>query len=283
MFWMLALALALAQSPTLEPHVLDFGQGERFSLRSAPEVGQVEKIRIVTTPEISIVIDGEDQGFRGVPGTDITYRVEVLSADGREIVYRFDVEKVKVGRGDLTKAEHKLIEEAQRDLIGLHAVVTANNRRQVTDVKLESDHPGAGEVGRGVRAALRQFASPLPAMPVGTGAKWTLQHQTEFDHSTIEFSAEEITPQGLRFHREMRETLESLDTPPALPPGFGQDAEATSYESLMVGDVVWPSDRLFPRSGLSVVASELRAEWVQDGRVVEGVLTTRVTTKLKSK
>ncbi len=174
---LLSLALAspaAAVDPTVK--LLEAGQGKKSELRLAPTVGTKSSSTMTMDMSMEMAFGGQTMPAQAVPQMLFAIETEVNEVRKDEFTFTFKYAKADIGEStSLPPQAVESMREVIKQLEGLEGHSTMTTRGFVKDgsfVPAEGAGPEIQEMAANMEKQLNQLAAPLPAEPVGVGAKW---------------------------------------------------------------------------------------------------------------
>jgi hypothetical protein len=217
--------------------ILSTGEDPKRPLRYAFHTDIKEILTLDMRMTMAMALDGQEHAPVTMPPMRMKMLVDPLRLTPQgDLVYRFGVESVDT-QDDGTADPHvkAALDEQLKHLLGMSGEGEVTPRGQTVRATVSAP-PDAGEQMRDLldelTRAMKELAVPLPAEPVGRGAKWTATtpfhmkvfdatrtvtytlSQTQGDRGTIDFSVALTAPsQALHSPRFQgtRMTLDSLN------------------------------------------------------------------------
>jgi hypothetical protein len=159
--------------------LLDPGAEPRQVLRLDPDEGCESRARQRQGQSIDIEIDGQSQSVDQDIEIDIVYRCQEITED--EISLEIEYEDARIASGEPSSEE--VLRDALESMAGAVGKGTYDRRGSVLALTAPTpDLPGAAgaaaeEVSEGLQDEASRLSSPLPAEPVGVGARWTVSSE----------------------------------------------------------------------------------------------------------
>jgi hypothetical protein len=184
-----------------EPELLDAGAAPRRRLRAALTEGA--RARAALTVDVGVDQHGEgaEAAIDPPPITEVVdFRVGRVSATDATVSFRFaEVRAARVGT-QLSDVEHLELNASLQQLVGVAGTGRVDDRS--APGKVAYDLPAGLDAGVAthLRDAEQQFAGlavPLPADPVGVGARWR--------------ASDQVVAGGITFRRTATYEVTSLD------------------------------------------------------------------------
>ncbi len=173
----LAGATAHAQTSTTV-NLLEPGSGQRQPLRYRFESGRTETARLDSTVQVNLVAPGVQMPM--VAATPITMELRLrtteVAADGSARL-AFEVLSAQATGNSPTSAQ---MNAALAGVKGMSGAYSLDNRGQVRIGGMAAAGPAQGAMPSvaDIQEQMQQLAPPLPAEPVGIGARWQSFQQT---------------------------------------------------------------------------------------------------------
>ncbi|NVB36463.1 hypothetical protein G6O69_01375 [Pseudenhygromyxa sp. WMMC2535] len=250
----------LAESAEKDFELLEAGSGDKKLLRFAPKVGQVERMEMTMTMEISL-----DFGAMMPPQTQKTPPMKMVNkaettavADGkittRVIFESFDVDTTAAGAN---AAMAEAMKTAMTQIQGFEQLMTYDDRGGVLegDLKIPAGaDPQVAQSLQNLGNTLEQVMIHFPEQAVGTGAKW--RETVELDNNGMqikqvsEYELVEIDGDTIKLESSIEQEPASKDfEAPGMPPGV--EVDLVEFDSKGKGEIVYALGNMFPESGKS--------------------------------
>lgn len=164
---------AKAQATTVT--LLDPGRGDLELLRLQPTVGASVRARMIMTMDMSVTIDGNP-----MPQVDLPAYVFTVVATAKEpdASGRYPIETVYESvslQGETDPMIRDALMQALRPLEGAKLTFMMDSRGVASDARTADMPPQILELlggEQGIRSMTESLSQPLPAEPVGIGARW---------------------------------------------------------------------------------------------------------------
>jgi hypothetical protein len=269
------------QPTQTEPQVtlIDGGKDPKTELRFRAKPNRKEKLVLVMDMQISTELGGKAGPVMKLPKTQMSMDLQATSvAANGDIAYRFELKSVKVVPGKDTKPEvAKAMDGEFKKMEGLKGTAVIDSRGIAREAKFEETEPSMRELTEAMSLALNMISNPLPAEPVGLGAKWDSKLSSrqqgmvlqQINHATLESKKGDVIVIRLQIEQTAKPQLLSL---PNLPP----NAKAKLIELSSQGSGMLKSNltRLVP------VESQMDLKSRSAVEVGDGKQSTRLATDL---
>lgn len=242
--------LANAQTPSTV-RLLEPGSGERQPLRYRFESGRTETARMDSTVQMTLAATGLELPV--VAATPITMEMRLrtaeVAADGSARI-SFEVLSAQATGDGPTVAQ---VNAALAGVKGLSGSYSLDTRGQVDRNQVSVSGLATGAAAPSVadlQEQMQQLAPPLPAEPVGVGARWQAVQQA----STNGLEATQTTEYTLRSRKGDQVEIEvkvvdvSLPDLSSLVPGASVSSASTSGGGTLAMDLA----RLVPRGSQDI-------------------------------
>jgi len=166
-----------AEQPAPEVKVLAAGSEPRSELRLHVKAGASEKMRMTMTMNIAMKLGAKSPPATSLPPMIMDMVIKVLdtSANG-DIHYRFDLTGTDVGASAAVAPKvSAMMKKALAQLEGLNGTAVVSSRGFNRDAHINMPKGADAQtkqVMQGMEQAMQQLGAPLPAEPVGVGARW---------------------------------------------------------------------------------------------------------------
>jgi hypothetical protein len=226
--------------------LLDAGTGEKQALRYTYKAGASERATMNMNMQVALSLGGQQVPMAAIPPMRIqlNLRIAETSSDGSA---RLEFELVNAeAMGDATAAA-----QLSQSLAGLKGM--AGWQRMDTQGRiLESGVKGAAGAGgadatsmlNDLQQSMQQLAAPLPAEPVGLGARWQVVQQAEAGGMKLTQTVEYVlrSREGNRIGLDVKMVDSKVDASGGLPAG----AKLDSVQAAGGGTSSIALDRLVP-------------------------------------
>jgi len=243
------------QAPAASPTVtlVDAGEGPRQELRYRFEEGYSEQLALDLTTRTGMSMAGQQMPAVAIPVRMLmTIRTTEVADDGTAR-FEFDTTSVELG-GDLANAGLGNL-AGNAGLSGWIRVDSRGNTIEGGVTPPTGADPGVSQITDGFEQSLQQMSAPLPAEPVGIGARWQVVTSVDGGGFTISQTADYTLASRNGDDCEMAVAL--TQTAPAQPfnvPGMppGTEARLESLEGTGDGTMRINLARLVPTSEASM-------------------------------
>ena len=253
--------------------LLDSGAAPREPLRYQLRVGDKQIVTLRLRHKATNRLRAAAPTEMIVPAIKLVFHVEVVEAKrGDSVRYRFDLAESALT--DLSGADKRLVKTASAMLKtaqGIRGSAVVDSRGIIRDGTI--DIPGTVDPSMrvmvdSIRSSMEQLTVPLPAEPVGIGARWELsqtlvQGGTAVEQSTIFELKKRDT--GATEIVELVGAIEQIGERQDIPlPGF-EYAEMLSLTAKGKSNVTVVAARLAPEKSTTSLRSESQFEFAKKG------------------
>lgn len=265
--------------------VLDPGKDPRQELRLAATVGQAETMQMKMTMDVGVKMAGKDVPKTNVPPMVMTMDMKVTETKPNgDVGYDFELVKTDVAEAPgIDPKVIKAMEAALGKINGLsgHAVVSNRgfNRGAKMNAPPQAD-PQTKQVLESMEQAMNQVAAPLPAEPVGVGAKW--QSEVKLAQAGVNVSQVSTYTLDKLEGRKLDLKVELQQSAPRqkLTPQPGTTVELMSLASKGGGTSKLDLSKLSPLHSLLTLQSDVTMALPQNQPMS---MTTKLTIDISSK
>ncbi len=262
----LGASLLLSTAPTVanagkkktKVVVLNAGKAPRRALRYKLHVGAKEKIRVATDMSMSMKMGANSLPETAIPTIEMLMTVDVtkkLSSD--EFRYKFEIAEVAARkRAGVMDSMVSIVQQALDSAKGMTGTATVDTRgfNRDIDVKLPPGLPAQmQQMMQGMNKGLDQMSSPLPAEPVGAGARWRVKQVIEQSgmklNQVLTFELVELHGDTGKLKVKLSQSAEKQTINAS-----GMQAELVSYNGSGSGTTSFDLTKLVPISQLSLVS-----------------------------
>jgi hypothetical protein len=188
-----APAVAFAGAPPTV-NLLEAGSGPKAPLRYAPEAGSKTTVTMTMNMTASASFGDQAMPPQVVPPITMTMDTEVSEVSGDSFTLGFRYSSVELGTAEgAPPGTAEAMKQMLDELVGLEGHSTMSSRGFVTDgsfVPKEGASPQVQEIAANFEKSINQLAAPLPAEPVGVGARWEVLTDVESGGITVSQRAE---------------------------------------------------------------------------------------------
>lgn len=178
--------------PPAEVRLLDAGAEEgRAEIRYRPVAGSEQLIEMRMKLEMTTEMDGQETPGFPMPGTAFTMKIVVDKVEPNGDIH-YKMTTVGLDVYDAQDAPAMMVtgmKEQLKNLLGLAGTVVISDRGVPRSGKFtggDEMDPMMAQTIEGLNQSLSQFASPVPAEPVGIGAKWEVKASPNMNGVKIE-------------------------------------------------------------------------------------------------
>ncbi len=204
------------------------------------------------------------------PGMKMVFQVEVVEAVGDAVRYQFEL--IDTGLTDTGGADPTLVKMAGAGLkkaIGLRGSAVVDKLGHIRDGALEIPaglDPNMRVMMESMKSSMEQLSSPLPAEPLGDGARWELKQTL----AQAGVSLEQVTTYALSTTKKGERVLtgeirQRADRQDVELPGV-EKAELIELEATGKSELKLDLGRLAPREGTVEIESKSQLEITVDGQ-----------------
>ena len=259
--------ILFGQEPNAEVKVelLDAGKSPRKELRFSPKQGDTQLSVMTMNMSQSVKAAGRSVPTPKIPAQKISMDIETTSvSENGDIDYTFKYSNFDVvddPENPSPSAEN--MRAMFKPMIGSSGKGTITNRgiAKVAEYEIPADLSAQLKVAlEGMTDSIKQMSSPVPAEPVGLGAKWKTTQSLVANGmkvtQTIEHEVVELNESGFSTKTTINQVAEPQEIKsPMMPPGatIKLDSLKTSGE----GTGVYKFNSLFPIKSTSKVHSDV--------------------------
>jgi len=275
---------AVAADP--EVKLLDPGTGKKAELRLAPTKG--DKLATVMTMDMAMEISagGQTMPTQAVPQMVFGIDMEVNEVRADEFTFTFKYTKADIVE---TATTDPAVAQGMRGVInelqGLEGHSTMTKRGFVRDgsfVPAEGAGPAIQEMAANMEKQLGQLAAPLPAEPVGVGAKWQVDSVVTDKGMSVNQSAvytlEKL--EGSKIQLAVTITQDAKDQTVSTPQG---DAKLSSLSTKGTGTSSLDLTMLLPTEATSDTVSDVSMSMDMGGTPIPMDMTTKIDMTIATK
>lgn len=256
-FLLVAAPAVEAEAQTTKPKVklLSAGKGAKKVLRYDLKKGARETMVMVMDMQMS----GAMLGNMTLPATQMTMDVKVTAVRGGKATYAFEITSAKaVSRPGVDQNIIAMMDQQLAGMVGTKGTAVVDRRGFTSDMKLEFPAAMPAMMKQQMQSQMSgmdQVSSPLPAEPVGAGARWEV-HQT-LDQNGIKVTQvarfELLQRKGKR--GKMKATVTQKAPPQTINTGAGS-AKLLDLSSKGGGTVHFDLAKLVPNSTMNLVLDQ---------------------------
>ena len=164
---------------TPEITLLDPGAEPTGRLRYDLEVGSTEKLTLTMSYSAENRLEGAAPQRLKFPGMKMVFSVEVVEAVDDGVRYKFEL--IETGLTDTSDADPTLVKMAGAGLkksVGLRGSAVVDELGVIREGDLDIPaglDPNMRVMMQSMKSSMEQLSSPLPAEPLGVGARWELE------------------------------------------------------------------------------------------------------------
>ncbi|MCA9696209.1 MAG: hypothetical protein KC431_01705 [Myxococcales bacterium] len=267
--------------------VLSEGSGDKALLRFSPKAGQVERMQLTMTMEISMDFGpAMPPQTQKTPPLKMVNKAETLSvADGkiteRVTFERFEIDETAAGTNAMMATAMK---SAMEQLQGFEQKLVYDERGGVLDGSLTIPADANAQVAQSLQNignTLEQVMVRFPEQAIGVGGKW--RETTELDNnglrleqiSEYELDGREGNQITLKTTVEQKPLNKEFNAP-GMPPGVKLDL--VEFDSKGGGKIVYTLGNMLPDSGSSSMDTKVTVGADANGQKQE--FTTRIKLEL---
>ena len=157
--------------------LLDSGAQPRKALRYKFQAGRSETMVMETSTSMAMEMGEQKQPETKMPPTQMTMTIESkeVSPQG-DMRYEFKMEKADVlADPNANPMMVNAMKQSMNSLVGMSGWATVTPRGFTTDAEIKMPDgidPQMGQAMGNMRQSMKQMSAPLPAEPVGKGARW---------------------------------------------------------------------------------------------------------------
>ncbi len=177
------VGLAHLLTAAAPPKVEDAGKAPRALLRYDVRSGSAEEMKLVTTLKTDQE-QGDNHTRTTLPPTEFRTTIGVDAADKDAVSFTLTFERIRtIEAPGLERGSRRSLQRAWRNLNGMRVDMAVTSAGHLTRAKLtlpagKNMPESLREPMQGLFETLRGLQVPLPAEPVGKGARWVIEDQT---------------------------------------------------------------------------------------------------------
>ncbi|PRQ02311.1 hypothetical protein ENSA5_24640 [Enhygromyxa salina] len=254
------------------------------ALRFGPKVGQVERIKLTMTMQMSISGPGMPPTVQKLPPLEQINRAETVSvADGR-IEEKITFESFAVDSEGVDAQMAAMMQSTMEEISGFEQTVVYDDRGGVIEGDLDIPDDASPQLAKTLETMGQTFEQVMVRLPepaIGVGAKW--KETSEFDNNGIKLEQtsqlELVAREGDKITLDTQITQRPLTkkfTPPNMPMG---EVDLLEFDSKGGGRVVYDLGKLMPDEVNTTVETKFTVEATIAGQTQK--LTTEIEIELQ--
>lgn len=268
--------------------LLGEGEGDKQLLRLSPTKGQVERMEITMSMELTMdfgaAIPAQTQKTPPITLVNTAETVDIVNGKITERVTfdSFSVDDTVAGANQMMASAMKT---AMSQIEGFEQTLVYDERGTLLegDLKVPAGaDPQVAQSLENIGNTLEQVMIRFPEVAVGVGAKW--RETTEIDNNgvrieqTTEYTIASIEGDTVTFATRVdQRPLSKKLTPPGMPPGV--TVKLVGFESEGEGEVVYEQGKMLPKSGKSEMDTTVEVE--ASGQGPDQKFSTRIQLTLE--
>lgn len=270
-------------SPTVT--LLEAGSGTKSLLRLQPKLGDKSSMSMTMVMNATASFGDQKMPPQVVPPITMVMDTEIAEIKDDKITMNFKYTTVEVGTAEgVDTGTVDAMKAMVSDLIGLNGQTRMTSRGFVLDgalATIEGASPAVQEIAANVEKSLMQLSAPLPAEPVGVGAKWQVDSQIENGGITIDQVAV-YTLTSLEGNRALMDVNMTQSAPEQMMKTPQGDAKLVSMNSTGLGTTVLDLASLLPEKGDIDANVVMKMSIDMNGQAIVMDLTTQMSATLSS-
>lgn len=265
--------------------LLDVGAEPHAELRYALEVGAKEKLTFTMSYSAENRLQAAPPQRLKFPGMRMVFEVEIVEAlaDDR---YRYQFELVDTGLTDTAGADQTLVKMAGAGLkksVGMRGTAVVDAHGVIREGNLEIPaglDPSMRVMMESMKSSMEQLSSPLPAEPLGPGARWELRQTLAQAGVSLEQTTTYELVEDNKGKRSLRGAIrQEADRQEVDLPNV-EKAELVSLTASGKSELELDLDRLAPRAGTIEIEStsqfEITVQGQSRGLISQGTLELKL-------
>lgn len=265
-------------------HLLDAGSEPREALRFAP-VPQLTQAMLLThraTLDVRITPGAETPRVVRGPQHQTQLTVRLVDVADARLTSEWTTSRIALLGDDANQTRLlKPLEDAWRAMEGARTRIVTDRRGQVLEAEFsypETIPPELRFEIQGFEDAVRELAIPLPAEPIGIGAKWRVSKAASLGGVVVEKVSTYVLVGRVGSRLELRVSSDGSAAPqvvafPGLPPGAQVTLEWLDLRG--EGKTYLDLTGAVPESSI-VLRTEMKGAYEADGQRVAAVTKTHV-------
>jgi len=245
--------------------LLDAGAQPRKALRYKFQAGQSETMVMVMNTSMAMEMGDQKRPETKIPTTQMTMTLESkeVSPQGH-LRYEFKMDKADVlddpGANPMMVNAMK---QSMNSLVGMSGWATVTPRGFTTDAEIKMPDgidPVTEQAMDSTKQSMTQMSAPLPAEPVGKGARWQVSMPLETNGmkivQTATYELLEVQGDKVKFDVEITQSAESQEmNMPGTPPGTKISLESLTTSGK--GTVELQMTDLVPTSNVNMTTTNV--------------------------
>lgn len=245
--------------------LLSTGAEPKQQLRFTPPANAKQTVQMTMNMDMAMSVAGQPQQALDSPPIQVTMEAQVTNVDANGDVYaNFSYTKADVIASANTPPQLVDALRSQiQNIIGLSGSLVIDNQGNTKQVDLnlpEELNPNTKQMVGQISASLKQLSSPVPAQPVGVGAKWQVPRSVTANGMTLDQTATyelvDLKDNVATMQVGIKQQAQPQKVnPPGLPPGASIDLK--SLNSQGNGKVTRALNQMIPSSSTMSVRSDM--------------------------
>jgi hypothetical protein len=276
-----------SKNPQVE--LLNPGVEPRQQLRLKPAIDVKQTTVMTVKMDMEISASGRSSPGNKIPVSVMTFETKVTKIDPNgDIHYEFAYTNADItgDTGNIPPAARDAMRSTLKSIVGVKGSFIMDNRgvHKGGDIILpQGADNNLKQTVRQMSKSLEQLASPLPAEPVGKGAKWRVSSSSNFigmnvnDITTYELVSWQDGVASLNVSIEQQANPQNI-TSPQLPPGTTLTLKSLASQGR--GATTMRLDRLMPFRSTASVSSNSEMSAKSAGSSEEVTLTTKMVMEM---
>jgi hypothetical protein len=244
--------------------VLEPGTEPRQALRLRPKVGDKQSLSMTLKTSVATKMGEMEMPAMKMPG--ITFAIDATVrevAAGGDIAYEMVVGEGSIGdeAGSLPQVTQvlKSVISSMKGVTGTSAVSSRGLSKEINFKAPAGADPQAKQMIEQVKQMLSSLIVPLPAEPVGQGAKWEFKLPVKTQgmtmQQTFEYQLVSMDGDRLALHTTISQSAEKQKIENPAMPGLKMDLDKMSGSGK--GEVTTDLSQLLPNKGSADIHSEM--------------------------
>ena len=245
--------------------LLDAGAQPRKALRYKFQAGRSETMVMVMKTSMAMEMGDQKQPETKIPTTQMAMTIESKEVSpGGDMRYEFKMDKVDVlADPGANPMMVNAIKQSLNSLVGMSGWATVTPRGFTTDAEIKMPDgidPLTEQAMDNTKQSMKQMSAPLPAEPVGKGARWRVIMPLETNGmkimQTAAYELLEVQGDKVKFDVEITQSAESQEmNMPGTPPGTKMSLESLTTSGK--GTVELQMTDLVPTSDLNMTTTNV--------------------------
>lgn len=255
--------------------LLEAGTEPKQQLRFAPPANAKQTVQMTMKMDMAMSVAGQTQQTIATPPMQMTMEAQVTKVDANGDIYaNFSYTDADVVTGTNTPPEVANAMRSQlKKLVGTSGSMVVDNQGNTKQAKVnlpEGLDPNTKQMMQQMVNSLKQISSPVPAEPVGIGAKWRVPNAVTTNGMTVNQTATyelvELKDNVATMQVNMEQQAGSQKmNPPGLPAGASVDLKSLTTQGN--GKVTMALNQIMPinsnvsvRSNLEMAVKEANSQ-----------------------